>query len=132
MNSRPKRYAFDNPMPPVEPRPLPARRPESEGYAPVPVPGGEQQMWQQPPAPQVIHVHQAPPDRTVQRLALGAGMGAGAVGAAVYFGPLLVASLEAMAVILLAGTLGVAVLAWAIVHVVGGVRPEARGRKRRR
>ncbi|MEU6957123.1 DUF6251 family protein, partial [Streptomyces sp. NPDC045714] len=40
--------------------------------------------------PQVVHVHQAPPDRTVQRLALGSGVGAGAVAAGVYFGPLLV------------------------------------------
>lgn len=83
---------------------------------------------QQPP--QVIHIHQAPPDRTVQRLALGSGMGAGAVAAAVYFGPLLVASLTTIAVIVLAGALAIAVLAWAIVHVVSGVRPEP-GRKRR-
>lgn len=84
---------------------------------------------QQPP--QVVHFHQAPPDRTVQRLALGAGIGAGAVAAGVYYGPLLVASLEAMAVILLAGTLAIAVLAWAIVHVVGGVRTDPKGRRRR-
>jgi predicted butyrate kinase (DUF1464 family) len=81
--------------------------------------------------PQIIHVHHAPPDRTVQRLALGTGMGAGAVAAAVYFGPLLVASLEAMAVIVLAGALAIGVLAWAIVHVVTGTRPEPRGRRRR-
>ena len=84
-------------------------------------------------APQVVHVHQAGPDRTVQRLALGSGVGAGSVAAAVYFGPLLVASLETIAVIVLAGALAIAVLAWAIVHVVGGVKAaEPTGRRRRR
>ncbi|MFG2293116.1 DUF6251 family protein [Streptomyces sp. NPDC048603] len=49
--------------------------------------------------PQVVHqhIHQAPPDRTVQRIALGSGVGAGAVAAGVYFGPLLVAALTAIA-----------------------------------
>jgi hypothetical protein len=83
-------------------------------------------------APPVIHVHQAPPDRTLQRLAYGAGTGAGATAAAVYFGPLLVASLTAMVWLLTAGALGVAVLGWAVVHVTGAVRPEpARGRRKR-
>lgn len=83
--------------------------------------------------PQVVHVHQAPPDRTVQRLALGTGMGAGATAAAVYFGPLLVASLETIAIVVLAGALGIAVLAWAIVHVVGSVKgtEPSSGRRRR-
>ncbi|WP_329382109.1 DUF6251 family protein [Streptomyces sp. NBC_01351] len=49
--------------------------------------------------PQVVHqhIHQAAPDRTVQRLALGSGVGAGAVAAGVYFGPLLIAALTAIA-----------------------------------
>ncbi|MEU7724556.1 DUF6251 family protein [Streptomyces sp. NPDC040724] len=49
--------------------------------------------------PQVVHqhIHQAAPDKTVQRIALGSGVGAGAVAAGVYFGPLLVAALTAMA-----------------------------------
>jgi hypothetical protein len=90
------------------------------------------ELAQRQQGPQVVHVHQAGPDRTVQRLALGAGMGAGTVAAAVYFGPLLVASLTTIAIILLAGALAVAVLAWAIVHVVSGVRPEpGRGKRRR-
>ncbi|MEV7613791.1 DUF6251 family protein [Streptomyces sp. NPDC089799] len=49
--------------------------------------------------PQVVHqhIHQAPPDRIVQRLALGSGIGAGTVAAGVYFGPLLVGVLTAIA-----------------------------------
>ncbi|MEV7613278.1 DUF6251 family protein [Streptomyces sp. NPDC089799] len=49
--------------------------------------------------PQVVHqhIHQAPPDRTIQRIALGSGIGAGTVAAGVYFGPLLVAALTAIA-----------------------------------
>ncbi|MFE4663315.1 DUF6251 family protein, partial [Streptomyces hydrogenans] len=37
------------------------------------------------PAPQVVHqhIHHAPPDRTVQRIALGSGIGAGTVAAGV-------------------------------------------------
>ncbi|MFE1402734.1 DUF6251 family protein [Streptomyces sp. NPDC058770] len=73
------------------------------------------------PAPQVIHVHQAPPDRTVQRLALGSGVGAGAVAAGVYFGPLLVGALTAIAANLaLLAFLAVA-LAWGVVTVVKSV-----------
>ncbi|MFJ9525064.1 DUF6251 family protein [Streptomyces cyaneofuscatus] len=72
-------------------------------------------------APQVIHVHEAPPDRTVQRLALGSGMGAGAVAAGVYFGPLLVGALTAIAANLaLLAFLAVA-LAWGVVTVVKSV-----------
>ncbi|MFJ9826026.1 DUF6251 family protein [Streptomyces sp. NPDC101160] len=71
-------------------------------------------------APQVIHqhIHQAPPDRTVQRIALGSGGGAGAVAAGVYFGPLLVGALTAIAANLaLLAFLAVA-LAWGVVTVV--------------
>ncbi|MET9974084.1 DUF6251 family protein [Streptomyces microflavus] len=71
--------------------------------------------------PQVVHVHQAPPDRTVQRLALGSGMGAGAVAAGVYFGPLLVGALTAIAANLaLLAFLAVA-LTWGVVTVVKSV-----------
>lgn len=74
-------------------------------------------------APQVVHqhIHQAPPDRTVQRLALGSGVGAGAVAAGVYFGPLLVGALTAIAANLaLLAFLAVA-LAWGVVTVAKSV-----------
>ncbi|WP_354597798.1 DUF6251 family protein [Streptomyces sp. JL1001] len=72
-------------------------------------------------APQVIHVHQAPQDRTVQRLALGSGMGAGAVAAGVYFGPLLVSVLTAIAANLALLAMVAAVCAWGVVTVVKSV-----------
>lgn len=83
--------------------------------------------------PQVIHVHQAPPDRTVQRLALGSGMGAGAVAAGVYFGPLLVGVLTAIAANLALLALLAAVCAWGVVTVVKSVggKTTPTGRKRR-
>ncbi|MFE3494204.1 DUF6251 family protein [Streptomyces sp. NPDC059175] len=73
--------------------------------------------------PQVVHqhVHQAPPDRTVQRIALGSGVGAGAVAAGVYFGPLLVGVLTAMAANLALLALIAAVCAWGVVTVVKSV-----------
>ncbi|QNP64465.1 DUF6251 family protein [Streptomyces genisteinicus] len=100
-----------------------------------------------PPAtfagPQVVHqhFHQAPPDRTVQRLALGTGVGAGTVAAGVYFGPLLVGVLTAMAANLALLALLAAVCAWGVVTVmksVGGADGKAaaktvrkaRGRRR--
>ena len=85
---------------------------------------------QQPP--QIVHVHQAPPDRTVQRLALGTGIGAGATAGAVYFGPLLIASMEMMAITFLIGGLVIAVLAWSIVSVVGSLKPDKPARRGRR
>jgi len=69
-------------------------------------------------APQVVHIHQAPPDRTVQRIALGSGVGAGAVAAGVYFGPLLVGALTAIAANLALLALLAAVCAWGVVSVV--------------
>ncbi|MFI9213269.1 DUF6251 family protein [Streptomyces sp. NPDC053253] len=93
--------------------------------------------------PQVVHqhIHQAPPDRTVQRVALGSGVGAGAVAAGVYFGPLLVGALTAIAANLaLLAFLAVA-LAWGVVTVVKSVggpdgkaaaKTLAKARKRRR
>jgi hypothetical protein len=72
-------------------------------------------------APQVVHIHQAPPDRTVQRVAFGTGMGAGAVAAGVYFGPLLVGVLTAMAANLALLALIAAVCAWGVVTVVKSI-----------
>ncbi|MFE6815618.1 DUF6251 family protein [Streptomyces sp. NPDC057677] len=96
-----------------------------------------------PAAPQVVHqhIHQAPPDRTVQRIALGSGIGAGTVAAGVYFGPLLVGALTAIAANLAILTFLAAVLAWGVVSVVksiGGTdgkaaaKTLAKTRKRRR
>lgn len=80
-------------------------------------------------APQVLHqhIHQAPPDRTVQRVALGSGVGAGAVAAGVYFGPLLVGALTAIAANLaLLAFLAVA-LTWGVTTLVKSLRgPEGK------
>jgi hypothetical protein len=129
VTATPKRYRFDNPGPTFEPRPLPVRRPEtSVAQTATQLPEPAQQYAQ----PQVVHIHQAPPDRTLQRLALGAGMGGGAVATAVYMGPLLVASMEMVAITFLVGGLVIAVLAWSLVSVVRSINPPATGRKRRR
>lgn len=76
-----------------------------------------------PPGPQVVHqhIHQAPPDRTVQRVALGSGVGAGAVAASVYFGPMLIAAMTSMAISLAVVALVVVVSGWAVVTVVRSV-----------
>ncbi|MFH8258156.1 DUF6251 family protein [Streptomyces roseolus] len=73
--------------------------------------------------PQVIHqhIHQAPPDRTVQRIALGSGIGAGTVAAGVYFGPLLVGALTAIAANLALLAFLAAVLAWGVITVVRSI-----------
>ncbi|MFG2334894.1 DUF6251 family protein [Streptomyces sp. NPDC048604] len=71
--------------------------------------------------PIVQHIHHAPPDRTVQRIALGSGVGAGAVAAGVYFGPLLVGVLTAMAANLALLALLAAVCAWGVVTVVRSI-----------
>ncbi|MFD4152076.1 DUF6251 family protein [Streptomyces hydrogenans] len=74
------------------------------------------------PAPQVIqHIHHAPPDRTVQRIALGSGIGAGTVAAGVYFGPLLVGALTAIAANLALLAFLAAVLVWGVHTVVRSV-----------
>lgn len=74
------------------------------------------------PVPQVIqHIHQAPPDRTVQRIALGSGIGAGTVAAGVYFGPLLVGALTAIAANLALLAFLAAVLSWGVVTVVRSI-----------
>ncbi|MFD7387534.1 DUF6251 family protein [Streptomyces nigra] len=90
----------------------------------------------QPSGPQVVHIHQAPPDRTVQRVALGSGVGAGAVAAGVYFGPLLVGALTAIAANLAMLAFIALVLGWSVVTVVRAVgdstkSPTRRGRKAR-
>ncbi|MEV8365912.1 DUF6251 family protein [Streptomyces niveus] len=73
--------------------------------------------------PQVVHqhIHQAPPDRTVQRVALGSGMGAGAVAAGVYFGPLLVGALTAIAANLAILAFLAVALTWGVVTLVRSV-----------
>ncbi|MFF1836799.1 DUF6251 family protein [Streptomyces sp. NPDC058231] len=95
---------------------------------------------QQAPQQIVQHIHQAPPDRTVQRIALGSGVGAGAVAAGVYFGPLLVGVLTAIAANLAMLAFLAAVMAWGVVTVVkslGGTEGKAasksvsRARRRR-
>ncbi|MGW2837125.1 DUF6251 family protein [Streptomyces sp. NPDC001493] len=79
------------------------------------------------PAPQVApqqivqHIHQAAPDRTVQRMALGTGVGAGAVSASVYFGPMLIAAITSMAISLAVVALVVVVIGWTAVTVVRSV-----------
>ncbi|MFJ8250357.1 DUF6251 family protein [Streptomyces sp. NPDC094466] len=104
---------------------LPARRPPAVVHLPDGTPAYTDHLatTYQPTntVPQVVHVHQAPPDRTVQRLALGSGMGAGAVAAGVYFGPLLVGVLTAIAANLFALVLLVAIGVWGVVTVVKSV-----------
>ncbi|MFJ9418343.1 MULTISPECIES: DUF6251 family protein [unclassified Streptomyces] len=120
-----RRYQFDNPLPvPREPQP-PLYRPE---------PIGSPAAYQHPPVV-VQHIHQAPPDRTVQRVALGAGAGGGAVAAGVYFGPLLVAAISSIAISLAVVALVVVVSAWGVVHVVrtiGGPEGQAAAKALRR
>ncbi|MFG2226130.1 DUF6251 family protein [Streptomyces sp. NPDC048644] len=105
------RYEFDNPLPAPRASHHPVHRPE-----PIAVPVD----YEQPPVV-VQHIHQAPPDRTVQRVALGAGMGGGVVAAGVYFGPLLVAALSSMAISLAVVAFVVVVVAWGVVTVVRSI-----------
>ncbi|MEU5976347.1 DUF6251 family protein [Streptomyces sp. NPDC047315] len=74
------------------------------------------------PVPQVVHIHQAaPPDRTLQRVALGGGIGAGAVGASVYLGPMLVAAINSIAISLATGALVVVCVTYGLVAVVRSI-----------
>ncbi|MFC8795884.1 DUF6251 family protein [Streptomyces cinereoruber] len=91
-----------------------AYAPAATGHLPALAP-------QQPVQPIVQHIHHAPPDRTVQRIALGSGVGAGAVAAGVYFGPLLVGALTAIAANLALLALLAAVCAWGVVSVVKSI-----------
>ena len=111
-----RRYQFDNPLPtqpdtgttvPVVYRPqsLPAAYDATQERGQV----------------VVQHIHQAPPDHTIQRVALGAGMGGGAIAAGVYFGPLLVASLASMAISLGAVALVLVAIAYGFVTVVRSI-----------
>ncbi|MFD7788784.1 DUF6251 family protein [Streptomyces nojiriensis] len=77
--------------------------------------------------PQVVHqhIHQAAPDRTVQRIALGSGVGAGAVAAGVYFGPLLIEVLTAIAANLAFLAVLALVLGWGVHTVVKSVGSDA-------
>ncbi|MFJ4531091.1 DUF6251 family protein [Streptomyces nigrescens] len=107
----PRRYQFDNQLPvPRDPQ-VPVHRPE-----PLSAPAAYDQ-----PYVVVQHLHQAPPDRTVQRVALGAGVGGGAVAAGVYFGPLLVAAISSMAISLGVVALVVVALTWGVATVVKSV-----------
>ncbi|KIZ18649.1 DUF6251 family protein [Streptomyces natalensis] len=104
----PRRYQFDNPLPAPRESHLPV-------YQPQPMPGPV--TYDQQPIV-VQHIHQAPPDRTVQRVALGAGVGGGAVAAGVYFGPLLVAALSSMAISLAVVAFVVVAVGWGSVSLV--------------
>ncbi|MFE2127842.1 DUF6251 family protein [Streptomyces amritsarensis] len=78
--------------------------------------------------PQVVHqhIHQAAPDKTVQRIALGSGIGAGAVAAGVYFGPLLVGALTAIAANIAMLAFLALILGWGVHTVVKSLgSPEA-------
>ncbi|MEV7446566.1 DUF6251 family protein [Streptomyces sp. NPDC091204] len=80
--------------------------------------------------PQVVHqhIHHAAPDRTVQRIALGSGVGAGAVAAGVYFGPLLISALTAIAANFAFLAFLALVLGWGlhtVVKSIGGAHGEA-------
>ncbi|MFE6461550.1 DUF6251 family protein [Streptomyces cinereoruber] len=91
-----------------------AYAPATTGHVPALAP-------QQPVQPIVQHIHHAPPDRTVQRIALGSGVGAGAVAAGVYFGPLLVGALTAIAANLALLAFLAAVCTWGVVSVVRSI-----------
>ncbi|MET8557633.1 DUF6251 family protein [Streptomyces sp. NPDC004959] len=119
MDNLPRRYRFDNAAPtPTAHRtaPLPIPR-TSEDTTPAPLPvvdDGTRVVVQ--------HIHQAPPDRTVQRLAVGAGMGGGALAAGVYFGPLLVAALTSIALSLAVVALVVVAVAWGLSTATRSLR----------
>ncbi|SEC16623.1 hypothetical protein SAMN05428945_2208 [Streptomyces sp. 2224.1] len=108
----PRRYQFDNQLP------VPRNPDQQLVYRPEPL--NTAAAYEQPPVV-VQHIHQAPPDRTVQRIALGVGAGGGAVAAGVYFGPLLVGSLTAIAADLAILALLAAVGTWGVVTVVRSI-----------
>ncbi|MET9568021.1 DUF6251 family protein [Streptomyces virginiae] len=113
----------------------------------VRLPDGTHVYTDQVPAtytgPQVVHqhIHQAAPDKTVQRIALGSGVGAGAVAAGVYFGPLLVGALTAIAANIAMLAFLALILGWGVHTVVksigspeagAAVRNVAKARRKRR
>ncbi|MFH8684569.1 DUF6251 family protein [Streptomyces lydicus] len=109
--STPRRYQFDNHLPAIH-------TPQPVVYQPQPM--AVPAAYEQPPVV-VQHIHQAPPDRTVQRVALGSGVGAGAVAAGVYFGPLLISSLTVIGANLLFLAFIAVVGTWGITTVVRSV-----------
>ncbi|MFB6533571.1 DUF6251 family protein [Streptomyces noursei] len=108
MNAR--RYQFDNPLP------SPRQEPHLPVYQPTPMPGPA--VYEDGRPIVVQHIHHAPPDRTVQRVALGAGVGGGAVAAGVFLGPLLVAAISSMAISIGAVALVVVAVSWGLVNGV--------------
>ncbi|MFI0905745.1 DUF6251 family protein [Streptomyces sioyaensis] len=121
-----RRYQFDNQLPaPRDPNP-PVYRPQPIGSVPV--------VYDQQPVV-VQHIHQAPPDRTVQRVALGAGIGGGAVVAGVFVGPMVITLLASAAVPLAFIALVLVAGAWGVVNVVrsvGGPEGQAASKALRR
>ncbi|WP_030981899.1 DUF6251 family protein [Streptomyces sp. NRRL WC-3744] len=90
---------------------------------------------QQPAGTQVVHIQQASPERTVQRVTLRSGVGAGAVAAGVYLGPLLVRVLTASAASLMMLTFLAAVMSSGVVAAVrsvGGSHGKAAAKRLRR
>ncbi|WP_433341212.1 DUF6251 family protein [Streptomyces sp. CA-253872] len=114
MDNLPRRYRFDNAAPAHHTAPLPL---PAEETTPAVLPVAEDGA-----RVVVQHVHQAPPDRTIQRLAVGAGMGGGALAAGVYFGPLLVAALTSIAISLAVVALVVVAVAWGLSTATRSLR----------
>ncbi|MDX2704072.1 DUF6251 family protein [Streptomyces sp. PA03-6a] len=111
--STPRRYRFDNPMPSTEPARLPVRQEIAQANLLHNV--------QEVPQPQVVHIHEAPPDRTLQRVALGAGIGGGAIVAGIYFLPMLILAVQSLVAALMSLVVMLAVAAWAVVTIVNAV-----------
>ncbi|MFI0152589.1 DUF6251 family protein [Streptomyces lydicus] len=107
----PRRYQFDNQLPALH-------TPQPVVYRPEPM--AAPAAYEQPPVV-VQHIHQAPPDRTAQRLVLGAGVGAGAVAAGVFLGPMLITALASVAVPLAFLALVLVAAAWGVATVVRSV-----------
>ncbi|MFJ4697509.1 DUF6251 family protein [Streptomyces sp. NPDC088768] len=117
MDNLPRRYRFDNAAP----------APTAHHTAALSLPAEESTPAAHPVADDgtrvvVQHIHQAPPDRTIQRLAVGAGMGGGTLAAGVYFGPLLVAALTSIAVSLAVAALVVVAVAWGLSTATRSLR----------
>ncbi|WP_382465468.1 DUF6251 family protein [Streptomyces noursei] len=111
MNAR--RYQFDNPLP------TPRQETHLPVYQPQPMPGPA--VYEDGRPIVVQHIHHAPPDRTVQRVALGAGVGGGAVAAGVFLGPMLATLLASAALPIAFIALALVSAAWGIGKVVSAV-----------
>ncbi|MFK0290085.1 DUF6251 family protein [Streptomyces sp. NPDC090442] len=109
----PRRYQFNNPLP------TPRQEPPLPVYQPQPMPGPVAYDDGRPIV--VQHIHQAPPDRTVQRVALGAGIGGGAVAAGVFLGPMLATLLASAALPIGFIALALVSAAWGVGQVVKSV-----------